>query len=504
MQREIIILGGGTAGWITATLLEKHWRDKQVQITLVESSQIGVIGVGEGSTPHLKQFFNDIDVAESEWMPKCNATYKNGIRFDNWSTKPGFENYFHPFASKIDAFSAPVFLYNNMLRRKGINIHAHPDRYYLAATLAKENKAPINAENFPFEVGYGYHFDAVLLSQFLKSLALSRGINQIDAKVTDVNQHASGDISSLVLDNGEVITGDLFFDCSGFNGLLINKTLNVPFISFSNNLFCDNAVAIQSPPDANIGSQTVSQAMDHGWAWEIPLTNRIGNGYVYSSKYCTNDEAETELRRKLNLLDSDVKARHIKMNVGRRAEHWHKNTVAVGLSQGFIEPLEATAIVFIIETVKAFLKQHSGNESMVKQQQSFNAEINRRFEGVRNYIVAHYRLNSRNDTDFWRDNANNSHLSNELVDIINNWLRGNDLTKTIEQSGTSAYYPPFSWNCILAGYGVFPEQQQLTAGDPNLRKYDLVEIDDFIRRSALNFPKHNEYLQKHRPDLTNE
>lgn len=502
MQKEIIILGGGTAGWITASLLEKHWRDKQVQITLVESTQIGVIGVGEGSTPHLKQFFNDIDVAESDWMSKCNATYKNGIRFDNWSTKPGFESYFHPFASKIDAFSAPVFLYNNMLRRKGIDIHAHPDRYYLAATLAKECKAPINAENFPFEVGYGYHFDAVLLSQFLKTLAINRGIKHIDAKVTQVNQHASGDVASLALDSGEVVSGDIFFDCSGFNGLLIDKTLNIPFHSFSDNLFCDNAVAIPSSNDADIGSQTVSQAMDHGWAWEIPLTNRIGNGYVYSSKYCSNDEAETELRRKLNMLDSDVAARHIKMNVGRRSEHWHKNTVAVGLSQGFIEPLEATAIVFIIETVKTFLVQQDNSKSESKQRQAFNAEINRRFEGVRNYIVAHYRLNSRHDTEFWRDNANNAHLSNELVDIINNWLRGNDLNKIIEQSGVSAYYPPFSWNCILSGYGVFPEQQQLTVGDPSLRKYDLVEIDEFIRRSALNFPKHNEYLREHRPDIT--
>lgn len=490
----IVILGGGTAGWITANLLHKHI--KHADITLVASEDIGIIGVGEGSTPHLKHFFDELGISEAQWMPFCNATYKNGIHFKDWSTKPGFQNYFHPFASKIDGFSAPIFIHNSNMRRKGYNTHAHPDRYYLSAKLAQNKLSPINAENFPFDIGYGYHFDANKMAEFLQIHATNVGVKYINGKFAQANSHLSGDIQSVTLEDGRQLTADLFIDCTGFNGVLIEKILQTPFVSFKDNLFCNAAVALASSQNEVPASQTVARALSHGWAWEIPLINRIGNGYVYSNDYISADMAETELRTRLGLLDSDVTARHLTMRVGRRQEHWRKNVLAIGLSQGFIEPLEATAIHLTIETVKQFIGAWQNAGFTNQHQSAFNQLINQNFESVRDYIVTHYKLNSRNDSNFWRDNRNNQNLSPHLVSLLNCWLKGEDLDRHLAQNKIPGYYPPFSWHCILAGYGIFPEPEQLKEASAAMSKYDLVDNDEFIRRSSLNFQDHKTQLEQ--------
>ena len=306
MKQRFVILGGGTAGWITANALVDAWGKKGAEITLVESPDIGTVGVGEGSTPRLKIFFDDIGVAESDWMPKCNATYKNGISFVNWSTRPGFDRYFHPFASTLDQHTKTAFYFNTHARRHGVDVHAHPDRFFVAAKLSENRQGPKPDENFPFVVDYGYHFDAGLVGEFLKDRAVGRGVTHRQERVVDVHVSPRGDIASLLTDGDESIEADFFIDCSGFRGTLIQKMLQVPFISFAENLFNDSAVVLPAEQQATIGSQTVSTALRYGWAWEIPLTQRIGNGYVYSSSFCSEDEAETELRGHLGLLDSDV------------------------------------------------------------------------------------------------------------------------------------------------------------------------------------------------------
>ncbi|MCF2949925.1 tryptophan 7-halogenase [Paraglaciecola aquimarina] len=499
-HKHIVILGGGTAGWMSASLMMAKWKDKAVNITLVESPAIGIIGVGEGSTPQLKTFFEQIGIEESEWMPACNATYKNGITFKGWSSRPGFNSYFHPFASRIDAFSAPAFFYNSMFRRKGISVDSHPDRFYLSAYLAKHHKSPIPNENFPFPIGYGYHFDSGLLGQFLAKKSVQAGVNHIQAKVLDVGKHANGDLAFLQLDNGQQLSADFFVDCSGFNGELIQKHLAVPFHSYKDNLFNDNAVTIASSTGESINSQTISTTLKHGWAWDIPLTNRTGNGYVYSSDYTNANDAELELRQKLNLVDSDVEARHLKMKVGRVEKHWYRNCLAVGLSQGFIEPLEATALHFVQETIEGFIQAFEPASFSTKPQDTFNLNLNNRFEGIRDYIVAHYRLSSRDDTDYWRANSENPNISNTLKKIVNAWMAGEDLNQTFAANGKNSlpsYYPPFSWQCLLAGYGVFPEKlTQVGQTDP-AHKYDLEYIDDFIQKCGLNFKDHKHYLENH-------
>lgn len=487
-------MGGGTAGWIVANALVASWGDKGADITLVESPAIGTVGVGEGSTPRLKQFFNAIGVAESEWMPKCNATYKNGITFAAWSSKPGYESYYHPFPARTDEHTSGAFYFNTMRRRGGDDVHAHPDRFFLSARLAEERLGPKPNENFPFDVDYGYHFDAHLVAEFLREKAVARGVKHLQAQVQGVNQSASGDIDSLITDDHGEVEGDFFVDCSGFRGALIQQTLNVPFRSFAENLFNDAAVVLPTPQVDKIASQTVSTALKHGWAWEIPLTHRIGNGYVYSSSHCSADAAETELRETLGLLDSNEEARHLKMKVGRVEKHWDKNCLAIGLSQGFIEPLEATALNIVCSTVDDFVTTVNDRGLAGKGRAAFNDRCNEQFERIRDYIVAHYLLNTRDDTDYWRENREHRHMSETLQNIFECWTSGSNLQQAFTQQNIRSSYAPMSWYCIFAGHGYYPELQARETENAKAQNVDMNEIDEFVRRCAMNFQAQNRQL----------
>ncbi len=491
--RRILIVGGGTAGWMAANLMAARWADRDISIALIESPDIGIIGVGEGSTPQLKAFFDSIGVEERDWMPRCNATYKVGISFHGWSGKPGCDSYFHPFPAQTDTQNYPAFVYHCYLRRQGVDVPAHPDPYFVPARLAAERRGPLPDHNFPFPVLYGYHFDSQLLGRYLREVAVGRGVRHIEAKVEEVVQAGNGDIRELRLEGGGTEAADFFIDSTGFRGLLLQQTLGVPFESFADNLFNDAAVVMPTPQGERPACQTVSTALKHGWAWDIPLTNRIGNGYVYSSRYCSADEAETELRGKLGLLDADVEARHLRMKVGQVARHWDRNCVAVGLAQGFIEPLEATALHIVQETVEGFIRHYEQGGFTNDGQAAFNEAVRARFEGVRNYIVCHYRANSRNDTDYWRDNAANENLSDSLRGILQTWLNREDLTVEVQEQDISRYYNTISWHCLLAGYGVFPDGGYRPPRDGESR-YDLAAIGDFVSRCALNFRPHVEQL----------
>ncbi len=492
---RVVVLGGGTAGWMAANLIAAKWRSKNVSVCVLESPDIGIIGVGEGSTPQLKFFFDTLGVSESEWMPRCNATYKNGISFYGWSDKPGFERYFHPFPSQIDDHTAPGFYFNSMARRRGADVWGHPDRFFLNSHLAGKKLGPLPAHNFPFRVSYGYHFDAHLVGAFLREHAVARGVAHLEGKVRKVVLDESGDVAHLLCEDGREIDADFFIDSSGFRSMILQEALGVPFISFSENLFNDSAVVMPTPADpAGVNCQTISTAMKHGWAWDIPLTNRTGNGYVYSSAFCSPDEAETELRKKLGLLDSDVSARHLKMKVGRVNGPWAKNCLAVGLSQGFIEPLEATALHIVQETVERFMEAFEARGFSNAHQVSFNREIDARVEGVRDYIACHYKASHRGDTEYWRANASNLALSDSLQRLLSCWLKGGDLVCEVHEQDIGKYYAPASWHCLLAGYGVYPQPQSLAPPDDSVRRANMPALDDFISRCAMNFRPHSELL----------
>ncbi|MEN0035632.1 MAG: tryptophan halogenase family protein [Cellvibrio sp.] len=495
--KKILIAGGGTAGWMTALILAHSLRQQKVTIELIESPEVGIIGVGEGSTPALKSFFDTLDIAEEEWMPACHATFKCGITFKDWSTKPGFESYFHPFPTPLEELALPVFMHCAQARMRGANINAHPDRFFLAATLAKNNLAPKQRNQQKPDPLYGYHFDATLLGQFLRKKAQEWGIGYRQDHILNAALDADGNISHLHVRSGDVVEADFFIDCTGFQSLLLQKALAVSFKSYANNLFNDSALALPSSISNELPSETISTALSCGWAWRIPLTNRFGNGYVYSSAFCTADAAETEMRAHLGLLSADVDVRHLKMKIGRVEEHWKANCVAVGLAQGFIEPLEATALYLVQQTTILLGQSLAKNERGLIAQQKFNQEINGYFDGVRDYIVTHYKTSSRTDSEYWRANtANPRDVSATMLQLYEAWFSGKNLATTVAQLKIGQYYAAPSWYCIFAGMSIWGNPARLRPPHADEVHYDLADLDQLIADTSRNFINHRAYLEK--------
>jgi len=492
--RSIVIVGGGSAGWMTALILARSLVARGAEITVLESPAVPTIGVGEGSTPWLRGFFAKLEIEEAEWMPACQATYKCGIRFEGWSTKPGFERYFHPFVSVLDNLTMAQFVHNADVRVRGADVHAHPDRFFLATRLAARRLAPKPSENFAFDVWHGYHFDAVLLGQFLQKKALQRGVRYRSCHVTHATLDGQGAIASVHTREGETIRADIFVDCSGFGGLLIQQALGTPFVSYADVLFNDAAVALPSPIDGALPCETVSRAMRNGWAWEIPLTNRYGNGYVYSSRFCSAEDAERELREHLGLLDSDTPARHLKMKVGHVTRPWNRNCLANGLAQGFIEPLEATALMFIQRTAMLFAEALEQGDLSPAAHDRFNRLLNELYDGTRDYVATHYKTNTRGDTDYWRENAANERISDALKQLYFTWTRGKSIAPAVREQTLGKGYPIVSWYAIMAGMGIFPDPATLHPPNAADGRYNMAAVDDLIERSAANFSDHRAVL----------
>ncbi|MDM7860708.1 tryptophan 7-halogenase [Alteromonas sp. ASW11-36] len=466
---KLLVLGGGTAGWMTAALLNHHMDKQLFSVCLVESPDIGIIGVGEGSTPQLRTFFATLGIEEITWMKACNATYKNGIRFNQWTKGFSKNSYFHPFPSPTDRQTAGEFLVNCHQRQQGQTLHCDPDSYFLTAQLSEAGKGPLVAPgNPPLPLNYAYHFDSHLLGQFIRDLAVTRGVEHIQGTVAKVECEPNPAIHAIQLEDGQRLKADYFFDCSGFRSLLSQTHLQTPFIAFDDNLFNNAAVAIPTPVATAPLAQTQATALDCGWAWHIPLRNRAGNGYVYSRDFCSADEAETELRTHLGLLDSEVQAKHLQMKVGRVAQTWVGNCVAVGLSQGFIEPLEATALHIVQETIEQFISAFTAGNYTAEHRTQYNQIINARIDGIRDYIVCHYQVSNRVDTEYWRANTSNTTRSASLEQLLHVWRQGGDLTAEINRQNIAQYYPAISWYCLLAGYHHFSKAlSSETATQPN-------------------------------------
>ncbi|CAM3911111.1 tryptophan halogenase family protein [Roseateles saccharophilus] len=477
--KHIAIIGGGTAGWMTANLLRHRWARLGIDVTLIESAEIGTVGVGEGSTPYLRRFFATLGLAERDWMPACDATYKCGIRFPGWSRVAGYESYVHPFFNEADRELGNQFFTNACLRRRGQAADANPQDFFLAAELARQRRAPLYAGEGP-GTDYAYHFDAGRLGAFLRGHALGLGVRHIVDTVARVERHEGGDIAAVQLKGGTRIAAELFVDCSGFKGLLINETLGQAFLPYRDNLFNDRAIAIPTAlvEGEDLPSETVSTALRHGWAWQIPLTTRYGNGYVYSSDFIGDDEAERELRAHLGAAAEGASARRLRMRVGRADKHWSRNCVAVGLSQGFIEPLEATALMLIQFSVEGFIDALEGNGFEPGRRDAYNRRVNEMFEGVRDYVVAHYQLNTRSDTDYWRANRANRHISDRLASLLDVWDGGGDFEAELERHGSALMYLRPSWYALLAGMGRFPAElrpapQSVTASQARARLHQM-------------------------------
>lgn len=479
---------------MAACLFQQRWGSQGTRISLIESSAVPIVGVGEGSTPQLKAFFDGLGIAEAEWMPRCHATYKTGIAFDGWSDKPGFEQYFHPFPTALDVHTAGDFFHNARLRRHRVDVPAHPDRFFVPARLAAERRAPLPDEDFPFPTSYGYHFDATLVGAFLAEIACARGVERVDVRIAAAELTPDGDVAALVAEDGCRFEAELFVDASGFRAFIAQGALGEPHRSFSDNLFNDRAVVTPTAlPAEGPGVCTRSTALGAGWAWQIPLTARVGNGYVYSSRFIEPDAAADELRAHLGLA-RDAPVRHLEMKVGRLERSWVRNCLAVGLAQGFVEPLEATALHVVLATIEAFIAAYDRGDAREDGRADFNAAINARIEGIRDYIVAHYRAAQRRDTPYWQAATSHDRLSESLKALFTAWFTGADVVAEIERQGIDGYYPAISWHCLFGGYGNFPARLEPPA--PGVVGADMARVDHFVAACAHHFPFHREALAR--------
>jgi len=488
---QLLIVGGGTAGWLSALMIAWHFRaSPQVQISLVEASGIATIGVGEGSTPALTRLLRQLDIDEADWMPACQATYKNGIQFCDWSTIAGYQDYFHPFPSSADNSVLPAFFARVRAAQTGQRRDAHPDQFFLQTYLAKHHKAPL-AANSTLQLQYGYHFDAGLLGQYLKQVAISRGVIYRALTVDQVERSPDGAIYQLHCVEGVSLAGDFYFDCTGFASKLARQTLGAAFTSYQQLLPNDTALTIATAVQQPTKPQTTATALPHGWCWQIPLQHRCGNGYVFSRDFVSLDQAEHELRQFLQLPEQQGSCRTIKFQAGRLSEHWQHNCVAVGLSQGFIEPLEATALFLVQQSVSHFLLHWQRSNYQCRgelpSRQHYNQLINTYFDRVADYIALHYKTNSRQDSNYWRHNRQLEHISPQLRQLLQCWQSGGDVAAWLAAQDLEKYYHSVSWYCLLAGTGYWP-------GSANTPAEPEPALNKRWQQLAALCPSHNDQL----------
>jgi flavin-dependent dehydrogenase len=459
--KQVIVVGGGTAGWLTAANLAKKFNSvnaDSIQVTLIESPDIPTIGVGEGTWPTMRKTLAKLGISETTFLTKCNASFKQATKFVNWreSAKGGINNhYYHLFTSINDPLEfnlAPYWKLGTIGENK-----SYADTVSMQATICELGLAPKLITNREFEgiQNYAYHLDAGLFTDLLREHATGTlGVRHISANVTDVNLDVAGYIASIDTDTAGVIAGGFFVDCTGFKSLLIGKALGIPFKSVSDTLLSDHALTIQVPYESeqtNIASCTISTAHEAGWTWDIGLSNRRGTGYVYSSAHTSHDRAEQVLRDYIGPQAEQLDARLIKMNVGYREKFWHKNCFAIGLSAAFVEPLEASAI-FLIEASANMLTElfPHDRQAMLAVEKKVNKSFKFRWDKTIDFIKMHYFLSKRTEP-FWQDNKELSTVPDSLIESLEGWqhqlVTGYDFDNVYEP------FPLDSYQYVLYGMG---------------------------------------------------
>ena len=418
---------------------------RTMRIELIESDEIGTVGVGEATIPPIRNFHLLLELGEAEFLHAVNGTYKLGIEFENWGNLG--EKYFHPFSAHgIDTWAAQFHHFWVKARQNGESTPL--DEFSLEAKMARANRFGKSGER---KAAYAYHFDAGLYAQLLRRLAEGGGVQRTEGKVVDVNLHPeSGFIESVTLESGVTIAGDLFIDCSGFRGLLIEQALDTGWEDWGHWLRNDSAIAVQTESVAPPLPYTRSTARSCGWQWKIPLQNRVGNGLVFSSNYMSEDEARQTL---LNNLEGRLinEPRTIRFRTGRRLRQWHRNCVALGLASGFLEPLESTSIHLIQNSIIRLVKlfpAHGIEQSEVDQ---FNWEVKQELEYIRDFIIAHYHVTQRTDTAYWNDCR-----EMDVPDTLAHKLRLFKAGGKIFRDNNELFSPP-SWVAVLIGQGLVPE-----------------------------------------------
>ncbi|MGW4471911.1 tryptophan halogenase family protein [Nonomuraea sp. NPDC004354] len=506
MINSVVIVGGGTAGWMTATYLKAAFGDR-VSVTLVESPRIPTIGVGEATFSTVRHFFDYLGLDERDWMPQCAASYKLAIRFQNW--RGDGTHFYHPFERLrvSDGFT----LADWHLRLNG----AEPfDRHcYITPWLCEARRSPRMRDGSLFASGldgtlgrstldeqraqfpYAYHFDAAQLAGFLTGLGVRQGVRHVLDDVTGVGQDERGWISHVATRQHGRLTGDLYIDCTGFRGLLINETLGEPFRPFLDVLPNNRAVALRVPREEQelINPYTTATAMDAGWIWTIPLYGRNGTGYVYSEEFCTPEEAERTLRAFAAPGRDDLEANHIRMRIGRNHRSWVANCVAIGLSSGFVEPLESTGIFFIQHGIEQLVKHFPDERWDPLLSKGYNDKVARVIDGVKEFLILHYRAGARADTPYWQETKRRK-IPESLSDLLE--LAAGRLP---DESAVYPYYHGFelySWITMLLGLGHAPLRPRpaLHHIDPARARAEFAGVRAAAERMVAALPTAHEYL----------
>lgn len=519
---RIVILGGGTAGWMSAAYLAKALGDT-VSITVLESPQIPKIGVGEATIPNLQTvFFDALGLREEDWMPECNASFKMGIKFVNWRTggrgqaSPRVvddvpDYYYHVFGLLDEHDGLPLSHYWAYHRHHGETRTPFDYSCFWQTAAMDEMKSPRWMDGRT-ATSYAWHFDAHLVADFLRRYATEKlGVVHVEDVMETAAQDERGFVTALHTKSGAVHEADLFVDCSGFRGLLINQAMGEPFVDMSDQLLCNRAVATAVPHDQERGVEpyTSAIAMSSGWSWKIPLLDRFGTGYVYSDRFADQDEATDEFCRMWDLEPESTELNHLSFRVGRNRRAWVNNCVSIGLSSCFLEPLESTGIYFITAALYQLVKHfpdRSFNSVLVDQ---FNQEIEFMFDDCKDFVQAHFYLAPRDDTPFWRANKQ-LHLSEQMQEKLDMYRAGLPINMPIVGSAAE-YYTNFeaefrnfwtngSYYCIFAGNGHHPDRPlpSLNHSPDSIRTaapvFDRVQRDQ--RDIVKTLPSTSEYLRK--------
>jgi tryptophan halogenase len=491
--RRVVILGGGTAGWMTAAALSKAGEGRLFDITLIESDAIGTIGVGESTIPTIHWFNQLVGLDEAQFMRETQATYKLGIEFVDW-TKPG-HRYFHPFGRYGAPPDGPMFLHH-FIRARLEGLEDPFEDYSLGtqAALAGKFAMPVDdPRNWLSTIGTAFQFDASLYARYLRGLSEGRGVTRIEGKVASVEQHPeTGFVTALVAERGERIEGDLFIDCSGMRALLTGETLGSPYEDWSQWLPCDRAIAVPSENVVPPTPFTRVTAEDAGWRWRIPLQHRMGNGIVYSSSFVSDDAAAETLLAKLEgkpLADP----RPIRFQTGRRRDAWVKNVVAIGLSAGFLEPLESTSIHLIQSGIAKLLSLFPSKDCEPLVAEQFNRVLAQDYDAVRDFLVLHYHATTRGQP-LW-DHCRNTVLPESLVYKEEQFRRTGRIVLTTDELFREA-----SWFAVMMGQGIAPTDYNplIEVISSNDSRAHLARIKQGIRAVVDRMPTHEAFIRDHR------
>lgn len=488
---SIVILGGGTAGWMSACALANRFKHSACKITLVESAELGTIGVGEATVPYIKEFLKDLGIDEQDFIKHTRATYKLGVDFDGWH-KPG-ERFLHPFAG-YGSRIARIPFHNFWTKLKQQGKAQVLDTYCLAAQMARHNKFALPKSNNDVELSsfsYAFHFDAGLFAKYLSKLAQQLNVTRIESRVTKVNQCTdTGFIQSLELSNGDTLSGELFIDCSGFKGLLIEETLQTGYENWHHWLPCDRALAIPCTNTGEPASYTRSLAMNVGWQWRIPLQHRTGNGYVYASSYISDDEALAQLQQNVEG-EALAEPRIIPFVTGMRKQAWNKNVFSVGLASGFLEPLESTSIYLVQSSLNIFMNYFPNKQFDPMLVSTVNKILRARQERLRDFLIFHYSANQRHGQKFW-DDCRHMALPESLRQRIDTFRH----TCQVPLDELD-FFRTNSWLAMFAGFDITADYYHPLVDDfdEHLVERELQAIAKSIEATTATLPSHGEFLR---------